>query len=189
MGLQAIKLITVSEYLESELTAFGKHEYFDGEICAMAGASLNHNRVVVNLISKIDNYLDGKECNVYPSDMRIATPNGDAFMYPDLSIVCGVFELKKHAFDTLINPSVIIEVISPSTKSYDLGIKLCYYKQIPSLKEYIIIDPNQYFAKKHTKQSDNDWEVQDITGEESVLYIQTIQLRLNFSDIYKRVRL
>ena len=189
MGLQAIKLFTLSEYLESELTAFEKHEYFDGEVITMTGASINHSNVVINFISKIATYLKHKEFSVYATNLRVATPNGDAFMYPDLSIVCGDFELKKHAFDTLINPSVIIEVLSPSTKSYDMDMKLYYYKQIPSLKEYIIIDPDQFYAKKYTKQSDNSWDVQDITREEAVLYIQTIQLQLNFSDIYYRVAL
>ena len=186
MGLPAFKLITVQEYLESELNAVEKHEFFDGEVFAIAGASEKHNRVVVNMTSKIDVFLKGKSCTIYPSDMRVATPQSDAYMYP-LSIVCGDIELKENIFDTLVNPSVLIEVMSPTTNVYDAGYKFFYYKQIPSLKEYIIIDPTRYFVSKFSRQIDNSWNIVDINGQNASIMINTIELEIPFEDIYYRV--
>ncbi len=188
MGLPAFKLITVQEYLESEINAVEKHEFFDGEVFAMAGASEKHNRVVVNLTIEIGKHLKGKSCTIYPSDMRVATPQSDAYMYPDLSIVCGEIELKENIFDTLMNPSVIIEVMSPTTKVYDSGYKFFYYKQIPSLKEYIIIDPTQYFVAKFSRQIDNSWNIVDTEGQNASIMINTIELEIPFDDIYYRVK-
>ena len=188
MGLPAFKLITVQEYLESEINAVEKHEFFDGEVFAMAGASEKHNRVVVNLTIEIGKHLKGKSCTIYPSDMRVATPQSDAYMYPDLSIVCGEIELKENIFDTLMNPSVIIEVMSPTTKVYDSGYKFFYYKQIPSLKEYIIIDPTQYFVAKFSRQIDNSWNIVETEGQNASIMINTIELEIPFDDIYYRVK-
>ena len=188
MGLPAFKLIKVQEYLESEINAVEKHEFFDGEVFAMAGASEKHNRVVVNLTIEIGKHLKGKSCTIYPSDMRVATPQSDAYMYPDLSIVCGEIELKENIFDTLMNPSVIIEVMSPTTKVYDSGYKFFYYKQIPSLKEYIIIDPTQYFVAKFSRQIDNSWNIVDTEGQNASIMINTIELEIPFDDIYYRVK-
>ncbi len=187
MAQTAIKLVPVEDYLAQELVAKEKHEYFDGEVFCMAGASISHNRIVVNLTTAIDSFLKGKGCDLYPSDMRVATPTSDAYMYPDLSIVCGSPELKEGTFDTLTNPSVIFEIKSPSTKTIDFGNKFFFYKKIPSMQEYFLIDPTAYTATKFTKQIDGSWNIIELFGAETILHINTISLDIPFSNIYYRV--
>ena len=110
-------------------------------------------------------------------------------MYPDLSIVCGDEILKDNIFDTLTNPSVIIEVASPYTIALDLGYNFFFYKQFSTSKEYLVIDPNRFFATVYTKQPDNSCNLVDITCENSKLKIHTIQLNINFADSYYRIEL
>src|SRR5216683_4009465 len=107
------------EYLIRERKAKDKHEYFEGDIIALAGASLAHNRIVANLMRSVGNILAGKRCEILPSDIRITTPSGKAYMYPDATIVCGQPEMADNKFDTLLNPKVIFEVLSPSTADHD----------------------------------------------------------------------
>src|SRR5687768_17468528 len=124
---------SAEEYLEMERASQEKHELHHGVIINMAGASLNHNRIVGNLIISIGSYLKGKSCSVFPGDLRTKILTKDSFTYPDITIVCGEPELMDNHFDTLLNPSVIIEVLSPSTEEHDKGFKFLYYMQIPSL--------------------------------------------------------
>ena len=112
----------------------------EGLLVTMAGASINHNQVLSNLIGAINPSLKGKSCNVFSSDIRVHIPINNSFTYPDLTIVCGKHELPDDHFDTLLNPSVIIEVLSPSTENYDRGNKFFIYQQLTSLKEYILIN-------------------------------------------------
>lgn len=187
MAFPAFDYISPSEYLAREINAATKHEYFDGKVVAMAGATENHNRIVANLIGELHNFLKGNDCDVFPSDLRVTTPLFSSYMYPDVSIVCGSLEKLEDQFDTITNPSAIIEVMSPSTKERDLGFKLWYYLQIPSLKEYILIDAVSVSVKKITKLPDGSFRAVDINELESVLGIETIQMALPLSDIYRKV--
>ncbi len=126
--------ITPAEYLLAERAALEKHEYFDGQVLAMSGASMDHNRITTTLVGSIRQFLQGKSCEIFPSDMRVSTPEHDAYMYPDASIVCGEPQLEDDVFDTLLNPVVIFEILSPSTRSIDKGRKLFFYQRIPSLQ-------------------------------------------------------
>lgn len=126
--------ITPEEYLEAERAADYKNEYYDGHVFAMSGASLAHNRIEINLIAGLRDRSKECGCEVLPSHMRVTTPSHDSYMYPDLTIVCGEPQLEDDHFDTLLNPSVIIEILSPSTRSIDKGRKFFFYKEIPSLK-------------------------------------------------------
>ncbi|HRG48514.1 MAG TPA: Uma2 family endonuclease [Leptospiraceae bacterium] len=130
------KIFTESEYLELERNADFKSEYYNGEIFAMAGASLIHNEIVANLISIFNQFLKDKPCDVYPSDLRLRVEKSGLYTYPDITIVCGKAELLDNQFDTLKNPTVLIEVLSDSTEKYDRGQKFSFYRKIPSLKEY-----------------------------------------------------
>src|SRR6185436_15488972 len=120
--------ISPEQYLEMERASDEKHEYYNGHVVAMSGARLKHNQIAANLFGKIWAHLEKKDCQVLPSDMRIATPNRDAYIYPDASIVCGNPELEDEHFDTLLNPSVVVEIWSPSTQKNDVGYKLIYYQ-------------------------------------------------------------
>lgn len=187
MAYPAFEYVTPEEYLKIEIDADKKHEYFDGQVVAMAGATEAHNRIVANLIGELHKFLKGKGCDVFPSDLRVTTPLFSSYMYPDVSIVCGEIEKQKDQFDTITNPAVIIEVMSPSTMDKDLGFKFWYYLQIPSLKEYILVDAASYNVKKIIKQDDNSFKVFTSEGSEAALTIDTIQMHLPLKDIYYKV--
>ena len=177
--------ISPDEYLAMERAAEEKHEYYDGYVVAMSGARLKHNQVAANLYAAIGSYLKGKGCQLLPSDMRVSTPNRDAYIYPDATIVCGEPELEDDQFDTLINPAVVFEIFSPSTLKNDVGYKLIWYQHIPSLKEYIMIDTKKRLVQAVRKQTDGAWRFEDITNADGELYIPTTQFRVTFNDIYR----
>jgi len=181
--------ISPEQYLEMERASDEKHEYYNGHVVAMSGARLKHNQIAANLYAKIGTHLEGKDCQVLPSDMRIATPNREAYIYPDASIVCGNPELEDQHFDTLLNPSVVFEIWSRSTQKNDVGYKLIYYQHITSLKEYVMIDSAKRFAQIVRKQQDGAWRFEDITDPMANLFIQTIQLNISFDDIYRNTGL
>jgi Uma2 family endonuclease len=176
--------ITPAQYLEMERASEFRSEYFQGYVQAMSGASLKHNIIDRNLIYSLANFLKGKDCQVLPSHMRVGTPLSDSYMYPDALIVCGKPELEDDMFDTLKNPSVIFEIISPSTSLYDKGRKFFFYQQIPSLKEYIMVDSRQILIQLGRKQPDGSWRFEQISQPNSVLKITTIEFNLPLSEIY-----
>lgn len=177
--------ISPKEYLEMERASDEKHEYFDGHIYLMSGASLKHAKVAMNLAVEIGSYLKEQKCKVLAETMRVTTKTKDAYMYPDLLIYCDKEELEDEQFDTLLNPSVIFEILSPSTRSIDKGRKMMYYKEIPSLKEYFMVDTDAQLVHCARKQPSGDWRLETIAGENSALLIKTIEFNLPLSAIYK----
>lgn len=176
--------ISPKEYLAMERASDEKHEYFDGQVYNMSGASLKHIKISVNLTIQIGKFLEDSDCNVLTENMRTTNSDRSAYMYPDVTIVCGKEELEDDKFDTLLNPSVIFEILSPSTQNVDKGRKLLYYQLIPSLKEYFMVDTLKqriYIAKK---QENGKWAFEN-TVEAGSLFIETIQLSLPLSAIYK----
>ncbi len=176
--------ISPKEYLDMERASDEKHEYFDGQVYNMSGASLKHIKISVNLTIQIGKFLEDSDCNVLTENMRTTNSDRSAYMYPDVTIVCGKEELEDDKFDTLLNPSVIFEILSPSTQNVDKGRKLLYYQLIPSLKEYFMVDTLKqriYIAKK---QENGKWAFEN-TVEEDRIFIETIQLSLPLSAIYK----
>ncbi len=176
--------ISPKEYLEMERASDEKHEYFDGQVYNMSGASLKHNKISVNLTIQIGKFLEDSDCNVLTENMRTTNSDRSAYMYPDVTIVCGKEELEDDKFDTLLNPSVIFEILSPSTQNVDKGRKLLYYQLIPSLKEYFMVDTLKqriYIAKK---QENGKWAFEN-TVEEDSIFIETIQFNLPLAAIYK----
>ena len=175
--------ISAEAYLAAERVAGYRSEYYDGHIITMAGASLKHNRVAMNLYREVSYFLKGKRCSILPSDMRVSTPSQDAYMYPDAVIVCGEPQLEDDKFDTLLNPSVIFEILSPSTGSMDKGRKFFFYREIPSLKEYIMIDSIRKFVIISRRQPDHSWVFENI-AEDGALTIRTIDFTLTLQEIY-----
>jgi Uma2 family endonuclease len=184
-----LNYVSPDEYLTMERVSEEKHEYFDGYVVAMSGVRLKHNQVAANLIAKIGSYLERKDCQVLPSDMRVATPARDAYMYPDVTIVCDEPKLEDEKFDTLLNPSVVFEIWSPSTQNKDKGYKLIHYKNIPSLSEYIMIDTAKRFAQLMRKQPDGAWRFEEISEPTGDLHIQSINLKMTFADLYRNTGL
>ncbi len=176
--------ISPKEYLEMERASDEKHEYFDGHIYLMSGASLKHALVASNLMIRIGSSLEGKQCRIVAETMRVSTPANDAYMYPDLVIFCNEPELEDGNFDTLLNPSVIIEILSPSTRSIDKGRKMMYYKEIPSLKEYFMVDTFSQIVHCVRRQPSGDWRFETIAGNNSAVLLETIQFQLPLSAIY-----
>lgn len=175
--------ILPEDYLAEERASENKHEYYDGHIVAMSGASLRHNIIQRNLIGNLFSFLAGKGCQVLPSEMRVTTPSHDYYMYPDAVIVCGEPELQDNQFDTLLNPSVIFEILSPSTAGLDKETKFFFYRAISSFKEYILIDNTRKLIFASRKQADNSWVFENI-DENKTLTIQTISFTITLQDIY-----
>ena len=185
----AVKYNYVSQetYLETERGALEKHEYYQGEIFAMSGASAKHNRVFTNLFGELSYKLKGKGCVPYGSDLRIHIPKNTLYTYPDISIICGEMELTDDKFDTATNPSVIIELLSHSTRNYDKGEKFTLYRDMLSLQEYILIDTEKIYVEKHIRNADNSWQLTDYKSIENSFTISTIQLSFLLMDIYEGI--
>ena len=176
---------TPETYLELERKAAYKSEYFKGEIFAMAGASRNHNRIKENLAGEVYTFLKGKRCQSFSSDMRLHIPSNSLYTYPDLVIVCGEPELLDSTFDTLLNPTVIIEVLSDRTKNYDRGEKFMLYRNIPAFQEYILIDSEQVRAEAWFKPENGFWTLRKETDQaDDSLTIQTLDFTLPLREIY-----
>jgi Uma2 family endonuclease len=139
MAAEPITAMSVEEYLEFERASETKHEYYGGEVLAMAGASYDHNTIVGNIFATLHAQLRGKPCRVNFSDIRVPIPDSGLFTYPDLTVVCGPPQFRDERRDSLLNPKVIIEVLSPSTESHDRGKKFQHYRTIASLDEYVLI--------------------------------------------------
>ena len=174
------------EYLDRERKAKDKHEYFEGDIIALAGASLAHNRIVANLMRAVGNLLVDKPCEILPSDIRITTPSANAYMYPDATIVCGRPEMADNKFDTLRNPRIIFEVLSPSTADHDRTKKFFFYRQIPTFQEYILIDCTQHFIEAGRRQGE-DWEFEGVADPEGYLSLSSIKSHVPLRNIYRNV--
>lgn len=177
--------ISPEQYLDLERSDENRNEYFDGHICAMSGGSLEHNAIEVNLIGILHSFLKGKDCHVLPSHMRVSTPSHDSYMYPDTLIYCGKPQMEDDKFDTLLNPTAIFEFLSPSTRNFDKKRKFFFYREIPTLKEYIMIDSTKRAIITVRRQSDNSWKFEDIDQSGKSLTIQTIGLTVLLDDIYE----
>ena len=177
--------ISPEEYLEAERAALEKHEYYQGEIFAMSGASLKHNKIFSNLFGDIAFKIKGKGCRPYGSNLRIHIPKNTLFTYPDISIICGEPDLTDDKFDTATNPSVIIELLSKSTRNYDKGEKFTLYRDIDSLQEYILVYTEKIYVEKHIRNADNSWQITEYKTLDSSFIITTFSLSFLLKDIYE----
>jgi Uma2 family endonuclease len=180
---------SIEEYLEIENAATEKHEYYKGEIFAMSGAKLKHNIVSGNLFGSLYSKLKSKKCQPFGSDLRVHIPSNTLFTYPDISIVCGeVITLNNDEYN-MLNPTVIIEVLSPSTKNYDRGEKFKLYRDIPTLKEYILVDSLSIHIEDFRVNEHNRWELEEYNNPEETLYIKAINEHLLLIEIYEGISL
>ena len=179
---------TIEEYLQMEEAATEKHEYYQGEIFAMSGAKLTHNIITSNLHSYLGQKLRGKPCRPYGSDLRIHIEKNTLFTYPDISVICGeVITLNNDEWNAL-NPTVIIEVLSPSTKNYDRGEKFKLYRDITTLKEYILIDSESVNVEAFYINEHGNWELKEYKSIDEILYLQSIQTSLELKEIYEGIK-
>lgn len=175
---------TIAEYLEMEEAATEKHEYYKGEIFAMSGAKVTHNRISANAFIACGKKLSGKPCKPYGSDQRIHIEKNTLFAYPDISIICGnIITLNNDEWNVL-NPTVIIEVLSPSTQNYDRGEKFKLYRDIPTLKEYILIDSASINIEAFHINERGNWELKEYKSIDETLRLPSIHISLELKEIY-----
>lgn len=180
---------TIEEYLEMENAADEKHEYYQGEIFAMSGAKLAHNIITRNTFGALIHKLKGKSCQPFGSDFRIHIPSNTLFTYPDISIFCGEIKTLNNDEWNALNPTALIEVLSPSTKSYDRGDKFKLYRDIPSLQEYILIDSATVSVEAFSVNASGLWELKEYKDITERLSIHAIQTELPLKDIYESTKL
>ena len=164
-----------------------RSEYVDGEIVAMTGASRKHNLVVVNLTREISQQLKGRPCETYSTDMRVRVPSTRLYTYPDVVVVCDEPQLEDEEFDTLLNPTVIIEVLSESTELYDRGKKFSFYRTIESLAEYLLVAQDECRIEQYERQADGGWLLSDHRSPEGMVKLASIQCSLELGEVYDKV--
>ncbi len=177
------------EYLKMEAAADYKSEYYNGEIFAMSGGSLNHSKICFNLNRRVGEAIDNKDCHGFESNMKLAIAKVNSYVYPDLMVVCGDVELAENTSDVITNPVLIIEVLSPSTESFDRGLKFEYYRTIPSLKEYVIISQDKPKTESFFKQTDTIWQYTVTEGLNKTLVFQSLDYEIALQEIYHKIRI
>lgn len=178
--------ISPEQYLNLERRAETKSEYLNGETFAMTGASRRHNRIALNLAIALDSQLKSKGCEVYVSDMRVKIPVGDFYVYPDVTVACGAPRFEDSEVDTLLNPVIIIEILSKSTEDYDRGTKFVHYRTLPSLAEYLLVSQEERRVEHLVRQA-SGWLLTEFTHLEDVVELPSVGARMALSEIYDRV--
>jgi Uma2 family endonuclease len=184
----ALKRITPQEYLIRERQASTKSEFYQGEVFAMGGGSANHSLIAANFVGEVRNALKDKPCTVFNSDLRVQVQATGLYTYPDATIVCGELEFDDDQRDTMINPTVIAEVLSDSTEKYDRGKKSNHYPQITSLKELILIAQDRPHVERFTRQPNGDWlfhEQKEMTAD---FELKSLGISVAMSELYRGVK-
>jgi Uma2 family endonuclease len=179
--------LSPEEYLALERASETRNEYLGGEMIAMTGASRRHSLVTTNLIREIGQQLKGRPCEVLNGDMRVWVPSTGLYTYADVVAVCGEPALADGFFDTLTNPTLLIEVLSPSTQDYDRGTKFVYYRALDSLREYLLVSQNQPRVEHYLRQEDGNWLLSEKTDLAASIALPSIGCQLAMADIYDKV--
>lgn len=186
MSVPKVRL-TPKEYLDFERKSEIKHEYCKGEIFAMSGASREHNVICMNVGSEIRQQLKGKSCEAYPGDMRVFVPATGLYTYPDIVVVCGEPQFQDKEFDTLLNPTLIIEVLSPSTESYDRGKKFAHYRSIETLAQYLLVSQDEPRIDNYLKQESGLWLFSDSRTLNERVELPSIDCVLDIREVYDKI--
>lgn len=186
MSAQPKTFISVAEYLAGERTADTKHEYYAGEVFAFAGGSEQHNLIIANVLASLHAQLRRRTCTVYPNDMRVKISRTGLYTYPDVVAVCGKAQFEDDDRDTLLNPTVIVEVLSPSAESYDRGKKFQNYRTIEDLKEYLLIAQDSRI-EHYIRQDDQQWLLSEAISPDSTIDLPSIGCTLALLDVYEKV--
>ncbi|MCC6615840.1 MAG: Uma2 family endonuclease [Anaerolineae bacterium] len=186
MSALANKRWTVEEYLAFERDSDEKHEFIDGNVYLMTGASREHNLIVFSLATILGNQLRGRACEAYANDMRVKVRRQD-YTYPDVTVVCHPPEFEDADVDTLLNPTLLIEVLSPSTEQYDRGKKFETYRTLKSLQEYVLIAQDRPHVEHYVRQDQGMWMFSEVNGLDASLELTSIGCALTLADIYEKV--
>ncbi len=185
-SLPAETYITPEAYLALERRAQYKSEYINGEILAMSGASRAHNIITVDITTELNIQLRKRGCDVYSGDMRVRTNPTSSYFYPDVVVVCDKPRFEDNVFDTLLNPILIVEVLSPSTETYDRGEKFAHYQEFVSLRDYILVAQDRMHVVHH-RLIETQWVQKEFYTPDDVLTLDSIECKLPLRDIYTRV--
>ena len=181
--------ITIEEYLELEETSSEKHEYYQGEVFAMSGAKVPHNVISRNLLIALGLKLKGKTCQPFGSDQRIHIEKNTLFTYPDISIICGEIKTLNDDNWNVLNPTVLIEILSPSTKNYDRGEKFMLYRDITTLKEYILVNSESIHIEVFRLNTSNHWELEEHRNISEMLQLPAVDVFVRLTEIYEGTNL
>lgn len=179
--------LTPAEYLAFERQSDVKHEYFRGELFAMSGASRQHVRISINVTTLLDNQLKGRRCELFNGDMRVKVSPTGLYTYPDASVVCGRPRFEDKEVDVLLNPTVIVEILSKSTEAYDRGEKFAQYRTLDTLLDYLLVSQDRPLVERFTRQPDGVWLFTESAGLDAVMPIESIQCQLPLAEVYDRV--
>jgi Uma2 family endonuclease len=179
--------LTPADYLRIERQAFERSEFIDGEMYAMAGAREKHVTVVTNLVVELGTQLKKRPCYVFSNDMRVKVNVKGDYTYPDVVIVCGEPQFEDEQEDSLLNPTVIIEVLSPSTEQYDRGEKFRRYRTLASLQEYLLISPNHCHVEHYRRVETYQWVLTETTKIQTTLKLPSVNCVLNLEEVYEKV--
>ena len=178
---------TPEEYLQLERAAEQKNEYLNGEIYAMGGASARHALIVLNAGAELRTLLRERPCTVYTTDLRVRVSHEGLYTYPDVIVVCEEPKFIDDMFDTFINPVLIIEVLSPTTKNYDRGEKFEQYRKIIELQEYLLVAQDQPHIGHYVRQADGTWVFSEVEGIDSIINLPSLNCSLSLGEVYAKV--
>jgi Uma2 family endonuclease len=188
MTLHPRRNLSIEQYLEREDKSDDRSEYFRGEVFLMGGGTLEHNSIVFNLVAELKPTLRSGTCRLYGQDLRLWVDSYQLFTYPDLLVVCGSPKLFPGRKDTVTDASLIIEVLSPSTRDYDAGDKFKFYRSLPSFQEYLLISQDEVRVEHHFRQSSNRWLLTEFTDPKAVIPLPTLSgIHLTMGTIYEGV--
>jgi Uma2 family endonuclease len=181
--------MTMEEYIEFDKNNEGRWEYFDGEVFDMAGGTMNHSRIIKNMLTALENKLKATRCEALPSEMRLKVPKALPYRYPDVVVVCGEPIIEKiQGQEMLVNPRLIIEVLSPSTARYDYSAKFIAYQSIESFQEYLLVSQDRPHIIQYVRRPDGLWLRRDIEGLENLVAFTSVDCELTLSEIYRLVK-
>lgn len=180
------RYFSVEEYLSLEERATERSEYFQGSIFSMSGGTLNHNRILNNVARKLGEKLEGGDCEVFTSDVRLRVEAHDLFTYPDLMVVCGKPQMYMNRSDTLTDATVLLEVLSPSTKQYDRGPKADFYRSLPSLDQLLLVDQEKRAVTSWEREGDT-WVLRDLAVKDGELEFKPWNFHIPLDEIYRGV--
>jgi Uma2 family endonuclease len=188
MAVHSKPYLSPEQYLAIERAAEERSEYLDGEMVAMTGGSRNHGLIVGNLVRELGSQLRDQPCEVYPTDLRVRVSPTGLYTYPDVVVACGEPRFEDEQLDTLLNPTVILEVLSPTTESYDRGRKFEHYRTLDSLAEYLLVSQDRPRIERFLRQDDGLWLFGDAAGLAAALVLPSIGCELRLAEVYAKVR-
>ncbi len=188
MSLAPEHHLSFEDWLEAERASLdGRSEYVAGEVFAMTGASVEHNAIVANIVRELGTQMKGRPCQVYANDLKVRIRSADAGKYPDLIALCGEHQFQDARRDVLLNPSLIVEVLSDSTEAYDRGDKFTLYRQIPSLREYLLVSQYRVQVELYSRGEDGRWTLRDYSSLTDSVPLASVDCGLPLAEVYDKV--